>query len=95
MATNLAPLQAHNGTVCQPVACVPCGILWSLCCRLIPLPTLTTALQPNPEHLQNQLQLPRISRKLLIRTTLHTALCPCSNIQAVRRVHLLDGAVSS
>ena len=46
-------------------------------CRLISSPTMMTALQPNPEHLQNQLQLPRISRKLLIRTPPHTALCPC------------------
>ena len=53
-------------------------------------------LQPNPEHPQNQLQLPRISRKLLIRTPLHTALCPClKNVQAMRCAHLFNGAVPS
>ena len=43
---------------------------------------------PEPPHA-------RKSKRPPTRTPLHTALCPCSNIQAMRRAHLLHGAVPS
>ena len=74
---QLGPPSVRDGPGTSPQLGMGLGPPLDPNCRLISSPTMTTALQPNPEHLQNQLQLPRISRKLLIRTPLHTALCPC------------------
>ena len=59
--------------------------------QIFPNMLLQTHSDSNPTSTRLQ---PRPQRRGL-HSTLPSALCPCSDVQAMRRAHLLDGAVSS